>query len=1024
MSHRHTPDLPKILLASALCAWLASAQAQNQPSAESSAASAQAAASAPQALSFADFALWRTIQGTQISADGQWAAYALHHPDEDGELVLRHLGSDKQWRVPRGALPQFSPDSRYVAFTVQVPRAELERAKREKKKGDDLPKPGAGWLDLASGHTEQQAGVKRWAWPEEGPALLALLLEAPRKDSKDGKATAAPTPAGIDDDASADLSPEADQEAPPPQALPGMPGSGEEGASATPSRKVAGTELLVLDLREGAAANTRHNFQDVDAFIWAKQGQRLALSRSLPDKAPASARAAEGVYLWHSATASTQTLASGAGRYRQLRFDDAGRQLAFVSNRAHVAQQPHTPEPREAERTDAPAPTPFELLLWREGQTLAEVIASAGRLGLPPKHGPSEHANLDFSADGARLFFGTAVLRPPLPKGAPEPLKVDLWHWKDPELQSAQKVNAERERQRSLRAVAHISAQGVRLVQLGTEAMPHVQTNDNPRWALGLSDVPYRMQRSWEGFFSDVYVVDMESGESRLLARKLRQAPRLSPAGRYIAGFDAQNRRWLAWESQSGKEIDLSSKLSQSQKLRFEQEEHDTPDLAPPYGLAGWTADDARLVVYDRYDLWALSPQGEAAVNLSRGEGRRHKLELRVLPLEPKGWMDRPLPEQLMLSAVHDTERDSGFYRLDLKSGTAPQRLIYGPQAMMGMIKARSAERVLFTRQSFTEFPDLWSADLWLSQAPQRISEANPQQARFRWGTQELITYKTAKGKTMRALLAKPADFDPKKRYPLMVNFYEKFSGNRYQYVVPAASQNINPSRYVSNGYLVLRPDVDFTIGQPGQSALDSVVPAVRQLIAQGIVDPKRVGVQGHSWGAYQINYLITRTDLFAAASAGASMANMISGYGGIRWGTGLSRAFQYEMGQSRMATTPWQNPQAYVNNSPIFQVHKVKTPYITVHSDEDDAVPYGQAIEFFTALRRLGKEAYWFNYNGEKHALRDRDGVRHYTVHMTEFFDHYLLGAPRPAWMDTPVPYLERGQRNVIPLFKPSTPR
>jgi hypothetical protein len=83
--------------------------------------------------------------------------------------------------------------------------------------------------------------------------------------------------------------------------------------------------------------------------------------------------------------------------------------------------------------------------------------------------------------------------------------------------------------------------------------------------------------------------------------------------------------------------------------------------------------------------------------------------------------------------------------------------------------------------------------------------------------------------------------------------------------------------------------------------------------------------------------------------------------------------------------------------------------------------VPWYQAIEFFTALRQLGKEAYWFNYNGAKHGLRDREQMKHYTVHMAEFFDHYLKGAPRPEWMDKPVPYLERGKRDVMPLFKPA---
>ena len=200
-----------------------------------------------------------------------------------------------------------------------------------------------------------------------------------------------------------------------------------------------------------------------------------------------------------------------------------------------------------------------------------------------------------------------------------------------------------------------------------------------------------------------------------------------------------------------------------------------------------------------------------------------------------------------------------------------------------------------------------------------------------------------------------------------------------------------------------------------------SVVPAVQKALSLGFVDPNRVGIQGHSWGGYQITYLVTRTNLFRAAQAGASVSNMVSAYGGIRYGTGISRAFQYERTQSRIGVPPWERPQLYQENSPIFLVDRVQTPYLTLHNDADGAVPWTQAIEFFTALRRLGKEAYLFNYNGEDHGLSKRENQKHWTVHMAEFFDHYLLGAARPAWMDAPVPYLERGTRDLSAFFRPA---
>jgi dipeptidyl aminopeptidase/acylaminoacyl peptidase len=239
------------------------------------------------------------------------------------------------------------------------------------------------------------------------------------------------------------------------------------------------------------------------------------------------------------------------------------------------------------------------------------------------------------------------------------------------------------------------------------------------------------------------------------------------------------------------------------------------------------------------------------------------------------------------------------------------------------------------------------------------------------------------------------------------------------RYYPPSPGTNINFTRYVSNGYVILMPDIVYEVGYPGPSALKCVIPAVEKVLGMGFIDPKRVGIQGHSWGGYEITYMITQTDMFAAVEAGASVSNMTSAYGGIRWGSGMSRAFQYEKTQSRIGAPLWSRALQFIENSPLFWVERVKTPYLTIHNDEDDAVPWYQGIEFFSALRHLGKEAYMFNFNGEKHGLRERENQKYWTVYMDEFFDHYLLGKPRPEWMEKGVPYLERGKRDVNALYK-----
>ncbi|MET0517381.1 MAG: prolyl oligopeptidase family serine peptidase, partial [Burkholderiaceae bacterium] len=986
--------------------------AQGTPGADTAGPAAmRAAAATPRPIGFDAFAGWRSIQGAVLSRDGAYAAYALVGQESDGELVVRRLADGREWRAPRGSAPAFSADGRYLAFALQPSRAELDQAKKDKKtQGEDLPKPGLGLMDLASGKVEITfERVKRFAWPEEGGAQLALLLEAPKSARK--------KEAAADKSTGDEASDQAEAEAP--------------GAPA--KKKEPGTELLLID----AASGQRRSASDVADFVWARSGAWLAYTVSVKDalarpgakpdpKADAGMAAdsaREGVYLIRpgDALAPALLLLGGAGRYAQLRFDEAGQALAFVSNRDAVGAQAAQAEepvdkvegkPGAEDKAAAKAPTPFKLYLWREGQDQAAVLVDAQTAGMPAGWTPSEHGALRFSKDGQRLFLGTALLPPPQPKDAPEPLKVDLWHWKDGLLQSQQKVRAERERARSYRAVVHLAtaAAAARFVQLATPDMPELQVNENARVALGSSELPYQPLQSWDGSYRDVYAVDLQSGERRALTRKLRGTAKLSPTGRYALAFEPEKKQWTAWRMADGQALALTRAI----KARFDNIERDVPEPGEPYGMAGWSADDESVVLYDQFDLWAVQPATLKAGNLTAGFGRKNGLQLRVVPLDPEEVEDRSLPSgELMLSAAHEVNRSTGYYRLRASGGT-PQRLIQSDKLIGGLLKAKNSERVLFTAQSFVEFPDLWtSAGLDLA-APQKISAANPQQAEYRWGTQEQIEYRAANGKKLRALLAKPADFDPRKKYPLMVYIYERLSDKLYQYVPPAPSQNINISRFVSQGYLVLRPDIVYETGHPGKSAMNSVLPAVQQLVGAGYVDPRRIGIQGHSWGAYQINYLITHTKLFTAAEAGASMANMVSGYGGIRWGTGISRAFQYEKGQSRIGAAPWQRPELYLENSPIFKVQKVSTPYLTIHNDEDDAVPWYQAIEFFTALRQLGKEAYWFNYNGAKHGLRDREQMKHYSVHMAEFFDHYLLGAPRPEWMDKPVPYLERGKRDV----------
>ena len=222
----------------------------------------------------------------------------------------------------------------------------------------------------------------------------------------------------------------------------------------------------------------------------------------------------------------------------------------------------------------------------------------------------------------------------------------------------------------------------------------------------------------------------------------------------------------------------------------------------------------------------------------------------------------------------------------------------------------------------------------------------------------------------------------------------------------------VRSSGFVSNGYVVFFPNISYGTGHPGKDAFDYVVSGAKSLIAKyKWVDAKRIGLEGHSWGGYQIAYIITKTDMFKAAWAGAPVVNMTSAYGGIRYGTGISRQFQYEHTQSRIGKNLWEALPQYMESSPLFSLNKVKTPVVILHNDNDDAVPYTQGIEMFTALKRLGKPSWLISYNGEPHGVILRKNRKDLAIRFDQFFG-WLLKDEKPArWLTDGVPAVKKGK-------------
>ena len=427
---------------------------------------------------------------------------------------------------------------------------------------------------------------------------------------------------------------------------------------------------------------------------------------------------------------------------------------------------------------------------------------------------------------------------------------------------------------------------------------------------------------------------------------------------------------------------------------------------------------DAGLIVHDRFDAWRVDPSGEEPpVRLTSGRAGRVRHRVVLTGDDPA------LPEGDLLFSTFDERTRAGGYARGPGDGAGGgvTELVSGPFSYRFLAKAEDAGELLWTRESFGVFPDLWTGGAGFEEAL-RLSDANPQQTQYRWGSAELLDWTSNDGTRLEGILITPEGFDPSTQYPLMVYFYERMSDGLHDYRAPTpGGSSIAFSFYASRGYVVFVPDIPYEVGYPGESALDAVVPGVLELMGRGFVDPARIGVQGHSWGGYQIAYMLTKTNLFAAAEAGAPVSNMTSAYGGIRWQTGMSRMFQYERTQSRIGGTLWDERDRYIHNSPLFFADKVRTPLLMMHNDEDGAVPWYQGIELFVALRRLQKPVFLLNYNGEAHGLRRRPNQEDWAVRMQQFFDHHLLDAPVPIWMAEGVPAVDKGRDLGL---EPAAPR
>ncbi len=897
---------------------------------------------------------WKSVVGTKLSNDGNWLSYRVSPQEGDAVQHIKALGGGKDIVIERGNL-SLTHDSKFAVGFVAPKVEDTKKAQREKKKPDEMPKNVFVILNLATGEKTELQGVQTFSVAPEDNGYILYKPEPPK-----------PAPATPAAKSAQAAKPEEKKDDPKKK-----------------SDHRAGDAFVLRHLATGK----EERIENVVTTRWTKDGSTLVYVLSTKDGV------GDGIVSFDIKSGKKTTVVEGLGRYPKVDVHDATKRIAFVTDKDdYTAKKPS-----------------HSLYVFDPKDGKAKLLAKEGSAGLPTGWIVSERGMLTFSDKGARVLFAT-VPKPGEEKKDDTPddekVSVDIWNWKDERLQPQQLLQVNMEANRTYEAMAEVGSG--RVVQVENEDFENAtisEKNDGP-FALARVDKPYRRAQSWGDGGSDYYLIDLRSGQSRKILTKSQASFGFSPSGKFLAGYDPVSQQWITYEVSNGKIVEASKGIP----YPTWDELNDVPALAGSYGAAGWAKNDEWLFVYDKYDLWAIDPSGKKApVNFTNEYGRKTTTSLRRQNLDVEEEFIDPAKPQLFM-AQHETTKASGYFLDSMDS--YPERLIYGDKRYTIADKAEKANRIAFTQQTFTEFPDVWVSDDLKFASPKRMSDANPQVKDYLWGTAELVNYTSLDGVDLQGMLFKPENMQPGKKYPMVAYFYERDSDTLHNFRNPAPSASIiNISMYVSNGYVVFVPDIPYKIGYPGESAINAILPGCQEVIRKGFVDPKRVGIQGQSWGGYQVAYMITESNMFAAACAGAPVSNMFSAYGGIRWGSGMVRQFQYEKTQSRIDGTPWNSFQRYFENSPIFFADKVKTPLLMMHNDKDGAVPWWQSIEYFTALRRLEKPVWMAVYNGEDHNLIQRKNRKDWSIRMQQFFDHYLKGAPEPVWMKDGVPATQKGK-------------
>jgi dipeptidyl aminopeptidase/acylaminoacyl peptidase len=914
---------------------------------------------------------WKKLDKQQISDNGKYVSYEISPLKGDGWLHWHNLVSGSHDSLFRGQSAVFSSTNDLLAFRIVQPTDTIRKLKLAKKKKDELPKDSLGILVFEKDTIIRFAGLKSFQISKEGGAWVAWLYEKPKekekaKENTDTIQKSTPDTLAVK--------------------LKEVPVKAKEKDKKKKKGAFADIETANLTLLN-PVSNQKYESENVTETAFSKNGNLLTFITLKKDSIDSIS-----VNVFDTRTLKLNKIFEKPGFAKKVVAANDGKSIAFL----------YTSDTAKVKR--------YGLYLWDEKSDKTILVADTASSAIPSGWEVSENGSLSYSDDGSKLYFGTAPKKHPESKDTlleEEKVKIDVWSWNDTRLQSQQLKRLDDDLKKTYQALYRIEDK--RIVQLADTLIDQVRTfrKGDADFALGTTGIPYELLYAREGTsYRDIYLIDTKTGKRKILLEKHPATAELSPAGKYLLYYENSDSTWNTLQVATGKKFCLTGSLPEN----FSDEENDVPDQPNPYGVAGWTKDDASVLIYDRYDIWQFNPENKIAPVSLTAKGRDSKTVFRYVKTDPEA-LDINPKEPLLVKIVENESCKEGFASLLASEPGKLNTFILSDNEYIRPIKAKNSRQILWQRATYVEYPDLYTSTLEFT-GIKKLSVTNPQQSLYLWGTVEHVKWKSFDGGDLRGLLYKPENFDPAKKYPMIVYFYEKYSHELNSHYIPSPSRSIvNFTYYNSNGYIVFVPDINYRTGQPGRSAYDDIISGTMAMTKLPYVDADRMGIQGQSWGGYQVAYLVTQTGLFKAAMAGAPVSNMTSAYGGIRWESGMVRQFQYEQGQSRLGANLWENRDLYLENSPIFFVDRITTPLLIMSNDNDGAVPYYQGLELITAMRRLGKPSWLLNYNGDEHNLTKFPNRHDLSIRMDQFFDYYLKDAPLPLWMEKGVPAVVKGK-------------